>query len=307
MPVDQAALLAALRRPGARVTSVEPLGLRLGSPGRVTVEAGGEQSVLLVRQPLDRQLSGNHIAVMEALATAGFAHAPRLRAVLDGGSAEDWVPGLSALAIRVEEPALGAAIDVIAALHDLPIHEGLRWGEAPRDLLPGGGFPLFRLGFSSDERASAAPWLEQAAAALAGTPSGFMHGALAANHLLFAADGRPFLVDFALAGFGAQPMDVAAFLLTAGARVEERQRLARRYAAARDLPAEATTDDVDLAGLLWGLGVLLLLPRRLVENLGDDVTSDRIRLTARRVEEGIRIPAGDHPAATGIRRALWGG
>ena len=294
-------------RPGATVIDTEPLGARPGSPERVTVaQADGTTEAFLVRS-LDSEQAANHAAVLEALSRyrgAGFASCPELVAVLPGVAIERWVDGMPALSVAPHPDHLDYAVDALAELHALPVREGLRWDEPPRPLLGLDDPPLYRLGFTSAERAAAAPALAVAADSLLETPFGFVHGEATAENVLFTARGVT-LVSFQQGGFGPQLFDLAAFLLTCGVAAPARRDLALRYAAKRDLPRTETADLADLAGIAWGLGTLLGVPRRLVEHLGDDSASAAVRLIASRVETGIRLSAGDHPAAAAIRDSLW--
>ena len=179
----------------------------------------------------------------------------------------------------------------------------MRWDLPPAALLPGTDMQLFRLGFTSEERNAAAPWLSAAADALAASPFGFCHGAATADHVVFRPDG-PVLVNFELSGFGPQLFDVAAFLATAGPTAEVRRKLAARYARQRGLAEDATVELLDLATLVWGLDWQLGLPRRLIVNLGDDVASAELRLMASRVGEAVRSPQADTPSRWGCEGAL---
>jgi hypothetical protein len=307
--VDAARLVSALGlAPGATVSDVEPLGPGPGSSERLTVRmADGSAATYLVRA-MDGERAANHVAVLEALGAhrgTGFAACPELAAVLPGAAAiERWVDGVAALSVAPHPDHLDYAVDALAALHSLPVREGLHWDESPRSLLGLDDPQLYRLGFTAPERAAAAPALAEAADSLLETPFGFVHGAATAGNVLLTARGVT-LVNFHEAGFGPQLFDLAAFLLTCGLAAPARRDLALRYAAKRDLARTETADLVDLAGLAWGLGTLLAIPRRLVEHLGDDVASAAVRLVASRVEEGVRLSAGDHPAAAAIRKALW--
>ncbi|MGI8925864.1 MAG: hypothetical protein ACR2HN_04365, partial [Tepidiformaceae bacterium] len=70
-------------------------------------------------------------------------------------------------------------------------------------------------------------------------------------------------------------------------------------------PPTETAARIDLLALRWGIEELLLLPRRLILSLGDEASTDALRLAASRIERGIRQPAGDHAVAAAIRSALW--
>ena len=302
MLVEREALCRAL---GATDIEAEPVSLSPGAPERLTATLAGGRRTFFVRRSAEDDRRETHLAVMEALERSGFRHTTTLVALVDGTAIETFVEGLTAMQVEPAATALDAAIDAFAALHALRLREGLRWGQAPVAMLPGADMQLFRLGFTSAERDAAAPWLAAAAEALAASTFGFCHGAATADHVVFGRTG-PQLVNFERAGFGPQLFDVAAFLATAGVPAEKRRELAARYAEQRGLGEEETADLTDMATLLWGLDWLLGLPRRLIVNLGDDVASAELRLMASRVNEAVRSPAGDHPAAAGLRRALWG-
>jgi aminoglycoside phosphotransferase (APT) family kinase protein len=214
------------------------------------------------------------------------------------------VEGASALAFVPPAGTLEAAIEALASLHSLPIREGLRWEREPAGLLPEADVPLHRLGFASHEREPAERPLAEAHDALLAGPFGFVHGDATAAHILL-APGRATLINFTRAGYGPQLFDLAAFLLTAGIEPAGRRALAHRYANLRGMDARTTVDLTDLAGLIWSFETLLGLPRRLVENLGDDPASAALNTAAGRIDQGMRAPAGDHPAAAALRAALW--
>lgn len=301
MLVDEQALLAHFPA-GTRVVDVEPLGPATGSPERVELEGPAGRTAVLLRRGRDPEHAANLLAIADALSARP---GPWVQAIGIAGDVliEPWIEGTTALAQELGPDFHGAAIDTIAALHALPVREGLGWDTSPTDLLPGAGMQLFRLGYASHEREAVQPALAAAQAALLETPFGFAHGALTANHLLFVPAAT--IVDLEDAGFGPQLFDLAAYLLTAGLDENARRSCALRYAAARGLPAIATADLADLAELVWGLNWLLGLPRRQIENLGDDAKSEGIRLMAERIDVGTRTPAGNHPVAAAIRRALW--
>ncbi len=299
-------LLRSLGLPAESVLTEEPLGERVGSPVRVRIDApGGATQVVVVRQPVDSESAFNHAAVMEALAKAGFAQMPQLLAVLEGGATvETWVDGASALAFVPPTGSMEAAIEALAALHGLPVREGLRWGQPPDEVLPSPDVPLYRLGFAAAERESAIGALADAHRAVLDTAFGFVHGdATAARFLL--APAAAAVINFNRAGYGPQLFDVAALLLTSGLEPAGRRVLAQRYAGLRAMEPGETANLVDLAGLLWGFETQLGLPRRLVETLGDDAESAALNTAAARIEQGMRSPAGNHAAATAIRSALW--
>ncbi len=279
----------------------EPLGEAPGAPERWS---GGGRAVI-ARRPLPEEAAHNHAAVFEALSRAGFPHIPRLLGFSGLATLEEEVPGLTALQVEPPPGSAAAAVAALAALHTLPLREGLDWEKPPAELLPGAPPPLYRLGFAAHEREAAAPGFAAAREALLAGPFGFAHRAATAANLLL-APGRAWLVNFGAAGFGHQLFDVAAFLLTSGLDAPARRVLAMEYARLRGLEPEATADLVDLAGIAWGVEELLGLPRRQVEALGDDAALAALNLAAVRIERGMREPAGGAPAAAAIRRALWG-
>jgi aminoglycoside phosphotransferase (APT) family kinase protein len=197
-------------------------------------------------------------------------------------------------------------MQALAAFHALPIREGLDWGFTPGDLYPPDDLPLHRLGFTADERDPAREPLLRAREALWASPFGLAHRDAAAGNILLAS-GRAWLTDFGAAGYGPQLFDVAAFLLTSGVEPAGRRALAAAYARARGWEAPPTVDLVDLLGILWGIEELLELPRKLIETLGDDATTAQLKLSANRIEKGVRQAAGSSPIATAIRAALWPG
>jgi hypothetical protein len=298
-------LLAALRLPPGTRVDFEPLGEAAGAPERISLcPPEGPERVVLLRRALDPEASANHLAVMETLTNHGFAHAPRLLAILGDVAVEEWVEGATALSLVPPPGAAEAAIAALAALHELPIREGLDWGMSPGDLLTGEEVPLHRLGFASEEREAARQPLADAREAMLKTPFGFAHGSASAAHVLLTRD-RATLVNFEHAGYGSQLMDVSAFLLTSGLDAPARRALAGHYARLRRFDLFPTVDGIDLAGILWGIEHQLALPRRLIEALGDDPASEAIHTASARIDRGMRIPAGDHPAAAAIRAALW--
>jgi Ser/Thr protein kinase RdoA (MazF antagonist) len=170
--------------------------------------------------------------------------------------------------------------------------------------LPDEEVPLHRLGFAAAAREAAGPWFARLREDLLGSPFGFVHGDTSAANVLLAKD-RAWLVDFSHAGFGCQLFDLAAFLLTCGLDAPARRVLALDYARRRELPPEETADLTDAAGLRWGIGELLRLPRRQIETLGDEGATEAILTAASRIQRGIRASAGENEAAGAIRRALW--
>ncbi|MEO9255348.1 MAG: hypothetical protein ABI305_07415 [Tepidiformaceae bacterium] len=305
MLVDPGTLIAALRMPAETQVDFEPLGEAAAVPERVALGTpGGPERVVLLRRALDPEASANHLAVMEALTNRSFPHAPRLLAIVGDVGVEEWIEGVTALALVPPTGAAEAAITALAALHGLPVREGLNWGMQPADLLASDELPLHRLGFAYEERDAARGPLEAAREALLHTPFGFTHGDPSAAHVLLAKDVAT-LVNFEQAGYASQFMDIAAFLLTSGLDAPARRALAAQYARLRNLDLFATIDGIDVAGVLWGIAQQLTLPRRLIEALGDDPASEAIHTAGARIDRGIRSPSGDHPSAAAIRAALW--
>jgi hypothetical protein len=305
MLVEREQLLAALRLPVTTEVDFEPLGGTRFAPERVSLcVPGAAERLVLLRAFAERDEAENHIAVLGALQLRGFRQAPKLLGVVGAVAIEAWVDGFTALAVVPAPGACEAAVTALADLHALPIREGMRWGAAPADLFSADEVPLHRLGFAAYERELARRPLSAGLDAVLETPFGFVHrNATAANVLLDGA--RATIVDYSTAGYGAQFMDVAAFLLTSGLDAAARRALAAHYARVRGLPLADAVDGVDVAGILWGIGHLLVLPRRLIETHGDDTASEAISLAAGRVDRGMRLPAGEHPAAAAIRAALW--
>lgn len=293
--VSPEAVLAALGLPVETPIEWEPLGAAPGSPVRAFINAGQPLEVI-VRESAEEEARANHLAVSERLREAGFRWTPELLGVAGEATIERAAPGSTALQFVPPPGAAEMVMVALAALHSLPIGEGLDWGRAPVDLLPAGEFPLHRLGFSSSEREPAREPLLEAHEYLLASPFGSAHrNASAANVLL--APGQAWLCDFSAAGYGPQLWDVAAFLLTSGLEGPARRALSARYAAAREMAPDTAADLVDLLGILWGMHWLLELPRRLITNLGDDGTTDGLKLCAARVDKGMRQPAGDSPTA----------
>ncbi|MEP7215948.1 MAG: phosphotransferase [Anaerolineaceae bacterium] len=305
MLVELVQLLAALRLPSSSTGDFEPLDGSPWAAERVSIRLpGGGERVFLLRPGADPEEAVNHRAVMEALTRSAFAAAPKLLAVCREVAVEEWVDGVSALALVPPPGAAEAAIEALAALHQLPVREGLRWEQRPADLLAEGDLPLHRLGFAAQERESAREHLAAARVEVLASPFGFVHGNAAAQNVLLGR-GRAWLVDFGAAGFGAQLYDVASFLLTSGLEAPARRALAMHYARLRNCDPDKTADEVDTAGILWGIDELLRLPRRLIEMLGDDVAREALHTASARIDRGLRSPAGSSPAAAAIRAALW--
>jgi hypothetical protein len=301
--VEEAEVLASLGVPPGAPARWESLGDSPWSPVLLTVD-GESRLQAIVREPSDPEAAQNHAAVSEALANAGYTSMPRLLAFAGSATVEEVLPGATAMQLVPPPGSAEAAMAALAALHALPIREGLDWGAQPADLFPDANVPLHRLGFSTAEREPAQQPLADAHAALLRSPFGFAHrDAIAANVVL--APGKAWLVDFSAAGYGAQYLDVAAFLLTAGTEAAGRRALAAAYASHRGTAADATADEIDLLGILWAISWQLELPRRLITSLGDDAATDSLRLAATRIERAIRQPAGHSPIAAALRAALW--
>ena len=294
---------AALGMAGAEVEA-EPLNAGPAAPQRLTIRASGQPPRTVLLRPLTGEASQNHAAVIEALANRGFAHAARPLAFIPGALVEEWVDGLTALAVVPPPGSFEAAMDALAALHSLDVKEGLRWEYGTETLLSGEEFPLHRLGFASHERELALPHLADTREALLEGAFGFVHGNASAGHLLFAGD-RVVFTGFGQAGFGSKAIDVGAFLATCGASAAERRELAGRYARARGLDVAPTVDRIDVATVWWGLHEQLLLPRRLIEALGDEAATEQLRLGSSRVERALREPAGDAKSVAALRATLW--
>jgi hypothetical protein len=229
---------------------------------------------------------------------------PRLVGFAGEATIEEAVPGTTAMQLVPPPGSAEAAVAALAALQALPLREGLDWGRSPSELFPLEDKPLHRLGFGAAEREPARAPLAEAHGYLLSSPFGFAHrNAIAANVVL--APGRAWLVDFSVAGFGPQYLDVAAFLLTSGIEAPGRRALAAAYARHRDVAPDTAADLVDLLGILWGIAWQLELPRRLITSLGDDAATDALKLAASRIDRGMRQPAGDSPVAAAIRAALW--
>ncbi len=296
-------ILAALGFAPDVATRWEPLGESPWSPVLLSV-AGESPFEAIIREAAEPEEARNHAAVAEALANAAFPHAPKLLAVAGAATIEESPPGTTAMQLVPPPGSAEAVMAALAAWHQLPIGEGLDWGRLPEDLYPAAEVPLHRLGFAAAEREPAMVPLAEAQAYLLASPFGFAHrNAIAANVLL--APGRAWLTDFGTAGFGPQYFDVAAFLLTSGIEAAGRRALAAAYARHRQVSPDAAADLVDLLGILWGIGWLLELPRRLITSLGDDFVTDALKLASTRIEKGMRQAAGDSPVAAAIRGALW--
>jgi len=247
----------------------------------------------------------NHAAVLAALNETGYRCASRLVTLTPRGALEERPPGVAAIAIAVAQGQAAEVCRALAALHASGLSAGRAWGDAS-GAVPSGELPLFRLGFTAEERARAAEPTIALEEAIGDEWTGVTHGrAISANVVL--GEGGPWLLDFASFGVGLQLFDVAAFLLTSGLGPGERRQAAEAYAAERGTERRETADMVDAAGLLWGLDYLLALPRREIELLGDDAGLEWLRLTARRVSTSIREPAGGSGTAAALREVLWPG
>jgi len=297
-------LLELLRLPAETPVEFEPAGDLPGAPVRAFVSAGeGAPLAIVIRDSDDPEAAMNHAAISYALDTAGYAFMPRLRAIDGTTTIEEQPEALTAMQVVPPPGAAEAAMQAFAALHALPIREGLDWGATPAGLYPPGELPMHRLGFSAAERDPARDPLFQAQEVLLQSSFGFAHrDAIAGNVLL--APGRAWLTEFGSSGYGPQLFDVAAFLLTSGIEPAGRQALAASYARHRGLAA-AIADDIDLLGILWGIGWLLELPRHLITTLGDDASTEAFKLCATRIDNGIRQRAGGSQIAAAIRQALW--
>ena len=301
--VDEAQVLNALGLPPGAPVRWEALGDSPWSALRLTF-AGDSRLEAVIREPADPQAAQNHAAVFEALANAGFGHAPRLLGFAGSATIEEALPGTTAMQLVPPPGAAEAAMEAFAALHALPVREGLDWGAEPADLFPAGDVPLHRLGFSSAEREPALAPLAAAREELLRSPFAFAHrDGIASNVVL--APGRAWLTDFSTAGYGAQYLDVAAFLLTSGIEAAGRRALAAAYARQRGTEPGATANAIDVLGILWGISWQLELPRRLITSLGDDTATEIWKLAASRIDRAIRQPAGDSATAAAVRRALW--
>ena len=287
------------------MVDAEPLGEVRYAPERVSLcVPGAPERLVLLRGFGESDEAENHIAVMEALARAGFKHMPALLGAIGLVAIEEWIDGLTAIAVVPPPGACESAVTALAELHALPVREGLRWGMTPADLVSDEEVPLHRLGFAAHEREPALEPLRSGRTAVLATPFGLVHGDPTAARVLFSGS-RATLVDYSEAGYGSQFMDVAAFLLTSGLDAAARRALAAHYARVRGLALADTVDGIDLAGIIWGINHLLGLPRRLIETHGDDPASEAISIAAARVTRGIRSAAGEHPAGAAIRAALW--
>jgi len=272
----------------------------VGSPARwhIQAPAAGRRHRAV---PLDLEEGANHGAMMEALRSAKFPHMPELLGFAGDATVESEPNGVTALQLVPPPGAAEAAIEALAAFHALPIREGLDWGCTPGDLYPPDELPLHRLGFTADERERAREPLLRTREALWASPFGLAHRNATAGNILLAG-GQAWLTDFGKAGSGRR-VDVAAFLRT-GDRSGGRRRWPCLRTRAR-WEAPATVDQVDLLGILWGIEELLVLPRKLIESLGDDAATAHLKLSANRIDKGMRQTAGSSAIAAAIRAALW--
>ncbi len=291
--------------------------LRLASESEVDIEAVGPgverwaicppraaRTDVVLRGHPDAERAANHVAVVEVLARVDFPFMPRPLAALGDVVVEEGLAAVSALSLVAPEGSVDAAMRALAAVHTLDVREGRGWDVTREEMLPTLEPQLHRLGFASHEREAAAPWLAAARDAILLSPWGFGHGDATAQNVLL-APRRAWLVSFHASGLHPQLFDVAAFLLTAGLPREAREAAAVVYANERGLDADGTRHLVDVAGILWGIGELLTLPRRSIEIWGDDGATAALNTAAVRIERGIREAAGGHAVAAGIRSALW--
>jgi hypothetical protein len=300
---DEAAILAALGLPADAAVRWEPLGESPWAPVLLVVP-GDPPLEVVVREPEEPDAAQNQAAVAEALAQSGYGFAPRLLGFAGAATLEEAVQGATAMQLVPPPGSAEAAMAALAAWHTLPLTEGLDWGRSPEDMFPAEEVPLHRLGFSNAEREPAREPLAEAREYLLASPFGFAHrNSVAANVPL--APGQAWLTDFANAGYGAQYLDVAAFLLTSGIEAPGRRALAAAYARHRGVAPETAADLIDLLGIRWGISWLLELPRRLITNLGDDAMTESLKLAAGRIDRAMRQPAGDSATAAAIRAALW--
>lgn len=304
MLVEPSVLLAALRLPAAATVDVEPLGYSAFAPERVAIRFEGGERLVVLRGNADPGAAMNHIAIMDRLTRTGFSSAPKLLAVLDDVAVEEAVEGVSALSLLPPPGSVAAAVGALAGLHQLPLANDFGWERSLEDALPADEVPLHRLGFAANEREAARAPLESLRDELRQSPVGFMHGDASAENVLLGKD-RAWLVDFGRAGFGCQLFDLAAFLLTCGLEAPARRVLAMEYAHRRGLDPGQIADLADGAGIVWGIGELLRLPRRQIETMGDEAATEAILTAASRIQRGIRASAGDSRAAAALRRALW--
>ena len=304
MLVDEAVLRSFLRLSGEATLHVEDL----PGPGRservIVSGAEGGESVYVVNDDPEPERAMNHAAVLEALTNTGYPHIPRLVAVSGTATIEEEPRGMALIGLRPDAAMMERAIDALAALHRLDIREGLDQGAEPNDVLPAAEPPLHRLGFAAHERAPALEPFRSAHAALLKTPFGFAHRELTATNVVVAQDAVTF-TRFGAAGYGPQLFDVAALLATANVPAPARRDLAVRYASHTGGDPDTIADLVDLAGIAWGVEYELDLPKRQIAVLGDEAGMERLVLESTRIRETFRDPAGEHPLATEIRRALW--
>jgi len=303
--VEPKLLVTTLGLPDGTTVDDEPLGGTAAAPERVRLRPpGGSERIVLLRASFDAGEAMNHLAVMESLTNRGFEHAPKLLAVIDEVAVEEWIDASNALAIVPPPGAIELGVRALAALHGLALREGLDWEKDRGDLFPEDEVPLHRLGFAAEERETARAALAEAREVLLASPFGFAHNNATAAHLLFSKD-RAVIINFEQSGFGAQLLDVAAFLLTSGVEAAGRRVLASQYAAVRGMDVDATADLVDLVGILWGIEELLKLPRRQIQSMGDDGAMEALLTMAARIDRGLKAAAGGHPLAARIRTALW--
>lgn len=246
-----------------------------------------------------------HVGALGALAAAGLGAAPSLAAVVGHSACEERPDGVSAIAVPVEPDQAERVCRVLAGLH-LSGLAGSGGSTSPAAGPMPGELPLYRLGFTAEERERAAGPTLALQDAISDEWLGPAHGRAISANVVLSGSG-PVLLDFASFGVSVQLFDIAAFLLSSGLPAKERHAVAGAYGARRGAEPSDVADLVDAAGLLWGLEFLLALPRREIELMGEDASLEWLRLTARRVSLAIRDPAGDHSAARALREALWPG
>ncbi|HET7738952.1 MAG TPA: hypothetical protein VFK32_10300 [Tepidiformaceae bacterium] len=299
---DEAGLRSLLRiDPTARL-DVEDLSTPWASITHLT--ATDPPLNVVLKRAVDPEAAYTELAVLEAFGRIGFSAAPHLRAIHGDAAVLEWVDGAPATALVPPAGAVDAAVDALAALHSLSIAEGVHWGSPPEAVVEWAPLPLHRLGFSADERDAADPPIGEAFELLRAAHWGMTHGDATAANVLLRPGGATF-TGWGRAGYGPSLFDLSAFLLTAGIPAAERAAAVRRYARARSLDEDTLVAEADLLGILWGLDWLLPLPRRQIVVMGDDAATSLLVLLANRIERAIKEPAGHHPLAARIRRALW--
>ena len=115
MTVHEDGVREALRLPADATIDIEPLGMLPASPARVALrQVGGSARVFLAR-PLIADAGANHAAVLEALGHTGYPFAPRLLGAGAGIVIEEWIEGVSALAVVPPPGSAEAALEALAA------------------------------------------------------------------------------------------------------------------------------------------------------------------------------------------------